>query len=83
VEAILEELDLLRTPRLMVWNKCDRLQPQEIEALLRVRPGVPISARERSGLERLLESASQTLLAEADDRRLNWVRGAPISAGAS
>jgi len=83
VEAILEELDLLRTPRLMVWNKCDRLQPQEIEALLRVRPGVPISARERSGLERLLESASQTLLAEADDRRLNWVRRAPISAGAS
>ena len=83
VEAILEDLDLLRTPRLMVWNKCDQLQTQDIEALLRVRPGVAISARSRSGLEQLLENASQTLLAEANDRRLSWVTRAPISAGAS
>jgi len=71
VEAILGELDLLRTPRLMVWNKCDQLPKEEIDALLHERAGVAISARDRTGLEQLLDKASRTLLAEADDRRLS------------
>ncbi len=71
VEAILGELDLLRTPRLMVWNKCDQLPKEEIGALLHERAGVAISARDRTGLEQLLDKASRTLLAEADDRRLS------------
>jgi GTP-binding protein HflX len=70
VEAILGELDLLMTPRLMVWNKCDQLPKEEIDALLQGRAGVAISARDRTGLEQLLDKASRTLLAEADDRRL-------------
>jgi GTP-binding protein HflX len=71
VEAILGELDLLMTPRLMVWNKCDQLPKEEIDALLQGRAGVAISARNRLGLEQLLDKASRTLLAEADDRRLS------------
>jgi len=71
VEAILGELDLLKTPRLMVWNKCDQLPKEEIDALLHERAGVAISARDRTGLEQLLDKASRTLLAEADDRRLS------------
>jgi GTPase len=71
VEAILGELDLLMTPRLMVWNKCDQLPKEEIDALLQERAGVAISARDRTGLEQLLDKASRTLLAEADDRRLS------------
>jgi GTP-binding protein HflX len=70
VEAILGELDLLMTPRLMVWNKCDQLPKEEIDALLRERAGVAISARNRTGLEQLLDKASRTLVAEANDQRL-------------
>jgi GTP-binding protein HflX len=70
VETILGELDLLMTPRLMVWNKCDQLPKEEIDALLQERAGVAISARDRTGLEQLLDKASRTLLAEADDKRL-------------
>jgi GTPase len=70
VEAILGELDLLMTPRLMVWNKCDQLPKEEIDALLQERAGVAISARDRTGLEQLLDKASRTLLAEANDQRL-------------
>ncbi|QJA06870.1 GTPase HflX [Thermosulfurimonas marina] len=33
VESLLEEMDLLRTPRLLVFNKIDRLSPEEVLAL--------------------------------------------------
>ena len=62
VEKILSELDLLTTPRLMVFNKADRLPP-EIAAGLRSR-GVVISAQSRTGIEPLLEEADRVLWAE-------------------
>jgi GTP-binding protein HflX len=64
VDAVLESLDLLSTPRLMVWNKADLLPPEEVERLVREEGGVAISAERREGLEALLEKASRVLFAE-------------------
>jgi len=64
VEKILEGLQLMETPRLLVWNKADRLTPAEIEALERDRGGVAISAETGLGLPRLLAKADTTLFAE-------------------
>jgi len=63
VESILAGLDLMKTPRLMVWNKADLLAPGEADALLREHGGVAISAERRTGLELLLEKANTTLFA--------------------
>jgi GTPase len=64
VESILDSLELREKPRLMVWNKADRLSPEEVEALLRSRGGVAISAVQREGLATLLAKADTTLFAE-------------------
>ncbi|WP_174256886.1 GTPase HflX [Myxococcus xanthus] len=64
VENILESLDLMEKPRLMVWNKADLLPPDEVTALLRTRGGVAISAATREGLAALLAKADTTLFAE-------------------
>ncbi|WP_208721610.1 GTPase HflX [Corallococcus aberystwythensis] len=64
VEKILESLGLAEKPRLMVWNKADQLPADEVEALLRSRGGVAISAAKREGLATLLAKADTTLFAE-------------------
>ncbi|AEI62330.1 GTPase HflX [Corallococcus macrosporus] len=64
VENILDSLDLMEKPRLMVWNKADLLPQDEVEALLRTRGGVAISAATREGLATLLAKADTTLFAE-------------------
>ena len=63
VESILGSLDLLQTPRLMVWNKADLLPAEEIDRLLQEHGGVAISAERKTGLELLLEKANRTLFA--------------------
>ncbi|MDQ3262247.1 MAG: GTPase HflX [Myxococcota bacterium] len=65
VERILGSLDLLEKPRLLVWNKADRLDPQAIAELLRDKGGVAISAQTRMGLDTLLVKAEQEVFAEA------------------
>jgi GTP-binding protein HflX len=64
VEKVLESLDLLRTPRLLVWNKVDRLAPVVEKALLKQRGGVAVSALERRGFDELLINAEDTLFTE-------------------
>ncbi|MBN1210809.1 MAG: GTPase HflX [Myxococcaceae bacterium] len=64
VEGILGSLGLMEKPRLMVWNKADLLSAEEVEALLRSRGGVAISAQSREGLAALLAKADTTLFAE-------------------
>jgi GTP-binding protein HflX len=66
VEEILGSLSLSEKPRLMVWNKIDRLSPENVQALLRSAGGVAISAKDGRGLEELLDKASRTLLADGD-----------------
>ncbi|WP_095979730.1 GTPase HflX [Melittangium boletus] len=70
VENILESLELMQKPRLMVWNKADLLSAEDVEALLRTRGGVAISAAQREGLAALLTKADTTLFAEGASQHL-------------
>src|SRR5207302_10473710 len=70
VERILDQLGLGEKPRLLVWNKSDRVDPAELEALLRDKGGVAISAVTREGLDALLVKAERTLFAESQSREL-------------
>ncbi|MFZ5438636.1 MAG: GTPase HflX [Myxococcota bacterium] len=64
VEKILESLELLATPRLLVWNKVDRIPKVMERALVAKRGGVAVSALQRRGFEELLLEAEDTLFAE-------------------
>lgn len=69
VAAILEELQLDAIPRLVVFNKCDRLPPQHVEPLCRRYGAVGISALQPETLAPLLarlEAFVRTLTAERD-----------------
>lgn len=70
VEGILGSLGLMDKPRLMVWNKADLLPAEDVEALLRSRGGVAISAQTREGLAALLVKADTTLFAEGGSEAL-------------
>ncbi|MBI5069899.1 MAG: GTPase HflX [Deltaproteobacteria bacterium] len=65
VESILRSLDLLSTPRILVFNKADRLPPGQAEALAHQRDGVAVSAAERTGFEALLHRCEQVLWRDA------------------
>lgn len=67
VEHILEDLDLLERPRLLVWNKTDQLAPGVVKVLIRQRGGVAVSALKRDGFESLLRVAEDTLFSEGAD----------------
>lgn len=54
VEAILEELQLTAIPRVLVFNKCDRALPQQVEQLCRRYSAVGISALHPATLRPLL-----------------------------
>jgi GTP-binding protein HflX len=61
VEAILSELDLGRIPRVMVFNKCDRLPREEADALCRRHGAVGISALVPATLPPMVERLDQAL----------------------
>ncbi|WP_375771196.1 GTPase HflX [Archangium gephyra] len=73
VENILDSLELMQKPRLMVWNKADLLTQEEVGSLLRTQGGVAISAASREGLGALLAKADTTLFAEGASRNLGVV----------
>lgn len=73
VETILGSLGLMEKPRLMVWNKADLLSAEDVEALLRSKGGVAISAEKRDGLASLLAKADTTLFAEGASESLGAV----------
>ena len=60
VEAILEELELLEKPRLLVWNKADKAEGAAAQ-LSQSYGGVAISAQTGEGLEGLLFEAAQRI----------------------
>lgn len=64
VESILSSLELLERPRVVVFNKADRLQPGEAEALARAHGGVAASAARREGLEALLMACEEALFSQ-------------------
>ncbi len=61
VEEILTELDLGRIPRLLIFNKCDRLREEEAGALCRRYGGLGVSALRPSTLAPLVERLAQAL----------------------
>ncbi len=69
VETILAELELDRVPRILVMNKCDRLQPKEAESLCRRNHAVGVSALHKETL-----SPIRSAIAEG----LGWAEEAPI-----
>ena len=74
VEGILHSLELSHRPRLLVWNKADRLSEEEAELLVRDRGGVAVSALSRAGLDELLLKAERTLFAESASDELAALR---------
>ena len=90
VEKILESLELNETPRLLVFNKCDRLEGgingAIARALVHSRDGIAISAVTGEGFRELLTRAENVLWREgkvlppveepfAAGRRLQATRG--------
>jgi GTPase len=70
VISILEELELDDIPRLLVFNKCDRLPPDHIEPLCRRHHAIGISALQAETLRPLLtqlEARIQTLATQLED----------------
>jgi GTP-binding protein HflX len=61
VQRILTELHLDESPRLIVLNKSDLLEPYEAEALARRFAGVSVSAVKRRGLGELIQAAEERL----------------------
>ncbi|MEW5742985.1 MAG: GTPase HflX [Myxococcota bacterium] len=74
VESILGTLELSQRPRVMVWNKADRLDAAEVDALVRARGGVAISAKSRLGLQELLLKCEDTLFAEGSHTHAEALR---------
>jgi GTP-binding protein HflX len=67
VERILGELELAETPRLLVYNKIDRLLPAEREMLAAGGRNLAICALERKTVLPLLLAIEQTLWREGHD----------------
>ncbi len=61
VEGILRDLGLAATNRLLVFNKCDRLDGAVAESLAHARGGVAISAARGEGFPQLLARAEDLL----------------------
>jgi GTP-binding protein HflX len=76
VEKILGSLDLGDRPRLMVWNKTDRLPPEQVEQLVRAHGGVAVSAVTQFGFDTLLEKAETTLFAEGHSEKAEALHAA-------
>jgi len=65
VNRILGELQLDAIPRLLVFNKMDLVEPEELENRQRVYNAIAISAIDRSTLGTLASEISQRLIADA------------------
>jgi GTP-binding protein HflX len=61
VERILRDLGLLEKPRLLVFNKADRLPDGEAAARAHTAGGVAVSACTKAGMEELLERCDRLL----------------------
>ncbi len=61
VDAILASLSLDGVPKLVVFNKIDRLQNGQLGSLCRRYDAVAVSALRREGLDQLVEEADRRL----------------------
>ncbi len=68
VEKILSEMNLTDTPTVIVLNKCDKADPEKVEALANEYSAVPVSAIAGSGLSDLMQRVVYEL--SAREKRL-------------
>ena len=66
VERILTELNLDHLPRLLVFNKEDKLGPDEVETLRRKYKAIAISSLRPESLERLFQAIHERLWKEGE-----------------
>jgi GTP-binding protein HflX len=69
VERILNDLDLASTPRLLVYNKIDRLTPDERAGLAAVPQAITLSARDAQSTRPLLAAMEEALWREGRMQR--------------
>ncbi|PID39122.1 MAG: GTPase HflX [Proteobacteria bacterium] len=67
VERILAELELDDPPRLLVFNKIDRLDPEELEQRSRAYDAIPISALDQDSTRPLMQAIERRLWLEGKD----------------
>jgi GTP-binding protein HflX len=72
VGTILRDLDLAEKPRLIVWNKIDRVNPEDAEHLARLGGGFAVSALDRSTFGPLLAAIEKTLWKEGRVAAPSW-----------
>ncbi len=60
VDRILSDLGLDQKPRLLVFNKADRLSPEEVESLARTHQAQVLSAQDRNTLRPLVRALAAT-----------------------
>jgi GTP-binding protein HflX len=65
VHEVLEELGLMDTPQLLVWNKADVANPEILASLIESFGGVAVSALTREGLPELLDRIERLLFRQA------------------
>ena len=64
---LLQELDLLALPRLIVFNKADLLDAEQAENIARRYGGVAVSATQRESLRALVARMRQLLKTKAEE----------------
>ncbi len=73
VERILEDLELIGVPRVLAFNKVDKIEPFERNLRLSLRPGsVAVSALDRKTLRPLLEAVEKALFEDNDRQAEAW-----------
>jgi len=83
VESILRDLGLDTKPRLLVFNKADKLPPGQAAALAHQASGVAISAARREGFDELLRRCDRMLWADGKSLPATAPWAAPEVAGPS
>jgi GTP-binding protein HflX len=61
VHELLKELSLAEIPEIIVFNKCDTVEPFEATALSRKQKAIPISATKKTGLKGLIQEIARQL----------------------
>jgi len=67
VRELLSELNLLHIPRLLVLNKCDLLDDEQIQTLVKYHQGIAVSASNRTGLSKLMDRTERLLSERLQD----------------
>ena len=72
VEAVLESLGVSETPRILVMNKVDRLEPENVRPLAEQLQAYPISAISRAGVPEILNECAHKLWQQRRSDEQAW-----------